>query len=363
MTAPTNLSLDHCKRQAKDLLKHARAGDPDARLRFQRSHPEGDALLASGRLLLSDSQLVIARELGYGSWAKLKYDLLFRQALAALDAGDVVQLDALLRQNPWLIRHRQRIGPWYESGYFSGAMLLHHVAGNPIRCPIPTNILDVARLLLQHRADPNATTLLGATTCKLLLTSHQASEAGVAVPLCELLIAAGARDELSDPDVLTSPLRNGAPATAAALVRRGAVMDLRHAAALGALDRVHALLDAGVTPDLCEEALFFACLHRQQESARLLLQHGASGAYLYPPGDPHARTTLHDVAGRGYLEMVLLLLEHGVDATVVDPLFGGTALGWARHEGHPQVVAVLEQYQQSHNRSPSSPGDTGSPQS
>jgi len=242
-------------------------------------------------------------------------------------------------------------------------MLLHHVAGNPIRCPIPANILDVAHLLLQHGANPKAVTLLGSTTCNLLLTSHQASEAGVAVLLCELLIAAGARDELSNPDVLTSPLRNGAPATAAALVRRGAVMDLRHAAALGALDRVHALLDAGVTPDLCEEALFFAGLHRQQESARLLLQHGAKGAYLYPPGDPHARTTLHDVAGRGYLEMVQILLDHHVDATVVDPLFGGTALGWAKHEGHPHVVVVLEQYQQNQNRSTGSSEETGSERS
>ena len=70
-------------------------------------------------------------------------------------------------------------------------------------------------------------TLGGATTCELLLTSMQASEESVAVPLCDMLIAAGAHDELSDPDVLTLPLRNAAPATAAALVRRGVVMDLR----------------------------------------------------------------------------------------------------------------------------------------
>ncbi|HEV8191735.1 MAG TPA: ankyrin repeat domain-containing protein [Ktedonobacterales bacterium] len=360
MTATSNLRLDHYKRQAKNLLKHVRAGDPDARLRFQHAHPEGDILLASGRLLLSDSQLVIAREWGFGSWAKFKHALLFGQAVAALDAGDLAPLDALLHHHPWLIQYRQRLGPWYESGYFAGAMLLHHVAGNPIRGPIPANILDVTRLLLQHGANPNAATLLGATTCKLLLTSLQASEAGVAVPLCELLIAAGARNELSDPDVLSSPLRNGAPATAAALVRRGAVMDLRHAAALGALDRVQALLDAGVDADLCEEALFFACLHRQQESARLLLHYGASGSRLIPPGDPHARTALHDAAGRGYLEMVLLLLEHRVDATVVDPQFGGTARGWARHEGHAQVVAALEPYLQHQNHSSTSPGDTGS---
>jgi hypothetical protein len=44
-------------------------------------------------------------------------------AVAVLDAGDVAQLDVLLQHHPWLIRYRQRIGPWYDAGYFSGAML------------------------------------------------------------------------------------------------------------------------------------------------------------------------------------------------------------------------------------------------
>jgi hypothetical protein len=347
MTVPTGLNLDQCKTQAKDLLKHARTGDPEARLRFQRAHPEGDALLTSGHVLLSDSQLVIARELGYGSWAKFKHDQLFRQAVTALDAGNLTHLDRLLCTHPWLIRHRQRIGTWYDSGYFAGATLLHHVAGNPIRCPLPANILDITRLLLQHGADPNVLTLGGATTCGLLLTSMQASEAGVAVSLCEVLIAAGARDELSDPDVLSAPLMNAAPATAATLVRRGAVMDLRHAAGLGAKDRLQALLAAGVDSERCEEALFFACVRGQRESAHLLLQHKAGGDRLIPPGGLHARTALHEAAGRGYLGLVQLLLDYHVDASVVDPEFGGTALGWAKHEGHAHVVAVLEQYQQS----------------
>ena len=347
MAVPSNRPLDKFKRQAKDLLKRARAGDPDARGRFQRSYPKGDALLASGRLLLSASQLVIARELGYTSWTKLKHDLLFSQAVTALDLGDVAQLDALLRQHPWLVRYRQRIGSWYSAGYFAGAMLLHHVAGNPIRGPLSANVLDVAHLLLQRGADPNAVTLGGWTTCGLVLTSQQASEMGVAVPLCERLIAAGARDVLSDPKVLSLPLHNAAPATAAALVRRGAVMDIPHAAGLGAYDRVQALLNAGGDTDRIDEALFLASRYQQRETARLLLEHGARGDRLLPPGDPHARTALHDAAGRGYGEMVQLLLERGADATVVDPQWGGTALDWAKHEGHAHVVAVLEQYQQS----------------
>ena len=225
------------------------------------------------------SSLLANWDMGVGP--KLKHDLLFRQAVTALDTGDLTYLDMLLHTHPWLIRYRQRIGTWYDSGYFAGATVLHHVAGNPIRCPLPANIMDITRLLLQHGADPNVVTLGGATTCELLLTSMQASGASVAVPLCDMLIAAGAHDELSDPDVLTLPLRNAAPTTAAALVRRGAVMDLRHAAGLGAQDRLQALLAASVDPELCDEALFFACVRRQQESALLLLQHGARGDRLY----------------------------------------------------------------------------------
>jgi len=46
-------------------------------------------------------------------------------------------------------------------GYFSGAMLLHHVAGNPTwDRPLPKNIVEVARLLLEQGADADAFELI-----------------------------------------------------------------------------------------------------------------------------------------------------------------------------------------------------------
>jgi ankyrin repeat protein len=71
---PERPDLDQLRRQAKELRDAVRRGDAAAVERFGRHHPaalQGSASLAS-------AQLVIARELGFSSWPRLK---------AAIDAG------------------------------------------------------------------------------------------------------------------------------------------------------------------------------------------------------------------------------------------------------------------------------------
>lgn len=68
---PARASLDHYKKQAKDLLKRVVSGEPEAIERVRRSHPRlgtlSDAEIRdSGKL--ADAQLVIAREHGSESW-------------------------------------------------------------------------------------------------------------------------------------------------------------------------------------------------------------------------------------------------------------------------------------------------------
>jgi ankyrin repeat protein len=174
-----------------------------------------------------------------------------------------------------------------------------------------------------------------------VLSSRRASEADVALPLIDLLVAAGATLDVDDPDLLCLPLLNEAPETAEALIRRGAAIDIRHAAALGRLETLAALLVMPVERGPLEEALVYACIHGRTAAASLLLRHGATGDVLVTPGARTPRTALHEAANRGHAGVVRLLLDNGADAGVIEPRWGGTAADWAYHGGHPRLTAML----------------------
>jgi hypothetical protein len=65
-TLPARPDLDQLRRQSKDLLRAARSGDATA----------ADRMLAvSGRLTLTAARLVIARDHGFASWARLREEV------------------------------------------------------------------------------------------------------------------------------------------------------------------------------------------------------------------------------------------------------------------------------------------------
>ena len=337
MHLPIGIDVEQYKRQAKELLKDARLGDVDAEARVREHHPDKSRASTSATLKLADAQLVIARENGFASWTRFAEYLHFRNAVAALDAGDAERLVAILDAYPSVLRYECRVGEWYESGYFAGATLLWHIAGNPIRAPLPRNIVEIARVIVARRvAKKDAEMTIG-----LLLTSKQASEAGVALPLIDLLVSAGARFDVERADVLSAPLLNLAPETARALVSRGAPMQLRHAAALGDIDALSQMLASRVTQAALDDALIFASIRGQLEAAALLVDRGAKGDVLLSPGDRSPRTALHEAANRGFAEVVEMLLEVGASATVLDARWGGTAAGWAEEGGFPELATRI----------------------
>ncbi len=73
---PSNPNLDHLKHQAKDVLKEHSARTPGVAQRIREFHPRfsraTDAEIFDAQLRLSDAQLIIAREYGFPSWARLK---------------------------------------------------------------------------------------------------------------------------------------------------------------------------------------------------------------------------------------------------------------------------------------------------
>lgn len=268
---------------------------------------------------------------------------IFREAVEALDGGDIERLETLLDEHPWLVTYRCQKGELYEDGYFAGATLLNHIAGNPSRCPIPSNIIDITRLLLSRGArdePPRPKYTIG-----LLLTSKQASEAGVALPLIDLITSTnGVELDLTDPTILNGALNNHAPATALELIRRGAKMDIRHAAALGRLDLVQSFYSKDEPPAaLKEEAFIRACQHGHNNICEFLLDQGVDAASQVDIG----QTGFHYAAHSGQLETVKMLIERNAPLEVKN-MYNGTVLGqalWSAfnepHKNHLQIVEVL----------------------
>jgi ankyrin repeat protein len=73
---PSRPNLEQLKKQAKDLLKAHESGDAETLERIQANHPDysniAEDKIRAAKFSLSDAQLVLAREYGFASWAKLK---------------------------------------------------------------------------------------------------------------------------------------------------------------------------------------------------------------------------------------------------------------------------------------------------
>jgi Ankyrin repeats (3 copies) len=281
----------------------------------------------------------------------------FADAVAAIDAGDVERLRRLLAEHPSLVRDRTNLDPPY--GYFSGATLLHQVAGNPgpnrdsstPREPLPPNVVDIARVLLEAGADVNASTIgpNGGTTMGLVLTSLQASVLGVSGPLIELLLDRGATPlNLKDPAILDGSLTNHAPCAAEKLIELGAKHDLFAAAALGRIDWLRASFDsrgrlksrprrrgkAMSDRDAIGLALLFAYVRRQMQAVDFLLEKDGNWNMI----GVNNGTGLHRAAWDGDLPMVKRLVAKGADVNNRDNPFLATPIGWAFHNNQTETV-------------------------
>jgi ankyrin repeat protein len=362
---PTRPNLKQLKLQANELLRTYREGSLSAASRIVAHHPrmrDGSLRIDPVRpLVLADAQIVIAREYGFDTWARLKHHVetagrvasfqphpRFDEAVAAIDAGDLEQLRRLIASEPELIHARTNLEPPY--GYFSGATLLHHVAGNPDRGrqtgdlgPLPNNIVEVARLLIDAGADVSATTLgpNGGTTLGLVCTSKQASDDGVSGPLIELLLERGATLNLKKPGALDAPLANHAPRAAEKMIELGAKADILAAAALGRMDLMRAAFDkkgnlrsrprrrgqAMTQRDAIGLAMLYAYVREQNEAVDFLLEKDGNWNMI----GVNNGTALHRAAGNGDLAMVKRLVAKGADVSDRNNPFWATPFSWADH--------------------------------
>ena len=362
---PLRPNLAQLKLQANELHQQHHQGSPAAAARIAAHHPRfkgaAETAVLDQDFVLADAQLVVAREYGFDSWPRLKHAVeisealaafqphpQFEAAVAAMDNGDVAELRGLLNAHPGLVHARTNLEPPYH--YFTGATLLHHVAGNPdrgrlqgTRPPLPANSAEIAKTLLDAGADVNASTIASypADTMGLVVTSKQASDANVAGPLIDVLLQYGARLDLTSDDCLDSSLANHAPRAAERMIELGARPDLFAAAALGRIDLLRQFFGddgrllsvprrkgkAMAPPDAVGLAMLYAYVREEYAAVDFLLEKDGNWDVI----GVNNGTALHRAAFKGDLPMVQRLVAKGADVSNRDNPYHSTPLAWADH--------------------------------
>ena len=252
---------------------------------------------------------------------------LFREAIAAIDAGDTTALEKLLAQHPEIVSERLDMA---TENYFQQPYLLWFIADNPIRRgTLPDNITDSAAVIIraiqQHAPDTlqrQVNYALG-----LVATGSTARNCGVQLPLMDLLLDAGAIANGA-----LSALANGNVSAAKHLLEHGEALPLPVAACLGIADSVERL-GPDASKEIREVALAAAAYYGQTNIISLLLQMELDiNAFPHAKCSFHAHATaLHQAVSSGSLDTVKILVLAGARLDIKDKIFQGTPLDWAEY--------------------------------
>ncbi len=243
---PDRPDLDQLRRQAKELRDAARRGDPAAAERVARLHPSPNR----GEVSLAAAQLVIARELGFSSWPKLK-------AAVDLTPGGPGRAGALVAAS---IEGRLK-----EAATLLGAE--PGIAGRSLHAAVVLGDAQAVRTMLA--ADP------------VVLVAID-DERGWP----PLLYACYSRWHQIDPDraaglaeVVRTLLEAGASPNTnnGARPHRGYRSALHGSAMVNSPTNTRVLLERGANPN-DGESLYHAAGHRDHACLQLLLSHGAAVA-------------------------------------------------------------------------------------
>ncbi len=257
-------------------------------------------------------------------------DSLFREAVDAIDSGNISVLQQLLEKNPQLVTKRLDTP---TDGYFKNPYLLWFVADNPIRHEkLPSNIVEVTRTIidaLQKNRDDNYQYQLD-YTLGLVCTGRIPKECNVEIPLMELLISEGARVKGS----VLGPIGQHNFEAAKFLLDKGSDYNLATAVGLNNINDVKELAKKATASELYV-ALVVASFFGKADIISLLIEAGADVNGKGNPEDfggfhSHA-SALHQAVYSGSLESVKLLVEAGANLDAADKAYNGTPLGWAMH--------------------------------
>jgi ankyrin repeat protein len=356
LSLPDEPSLEQLRKQAKDLRRAVRAGDPEALAVVADGLPSafaGD--LPVETFPLRTAYLAVARRYGFASWARIKrhvevvtrYSRFPDRMAAAAPAGPA---DAFLREACLSYESQDQPARWAEAHQF----LAQHpglTTGNVHAAAAAADTGALRRILA---ADPAAARREGGPyqwepLLYLAYARHDpAISADSVLTAAGLLLGAGA-----DPNA--GYLWHGLPTPFTALTgvfgegELGPVRQPRHPHSL-ALARV--LLEAGADPN-DGQALYNRMFEPGNEHLELLLEFGLGtgdggpwrrrlGAALDTPA-AMVRGELAWAITHGMTERVQLLVSHGVD---VSQAFddGTSTTAMAATTGHPELIEILVEH-------------------
>jgi ankyrin repeat protein len=357
---PDNASLENLRKQAKSLLKAVRDNEANAVARFNAFHPRPNRLQSA---TLSDAQLVIARNYGFPSWAKLKlhFDVVAEytslpDALTAADKSSSLvdrfislaclnytndhisrreEADKFLAAHPEL--SRENIYAAATVGDVEGARQM--LAGNPSLAKTrggPRNwepllyaaysrvnsqnhsTLEVARILLEHGADPNAGFLWDRHYLFTALTGvFGEGERGrtnqpphpESITFARLLLEHGA--DPNDGQTLYNRMFTGGTRHLELLFEFGLGNDI------DSVWRQRLGAPHGQPAEMLRQQLAWAVKYNQLERLQLLIEHGVD---LNQPDTRFHRLPYELALMNGNLKTAEFLLQHGAHKTELSTL-------------------------------------------
>jgi peptide-methionine (S)-S-oxide reductase len=270
------------------------------------------------------------------------FDAAFREAVAAVDSGDVPKLGRLLTAEPLLARERlESPGDWLKAqigdaleGFFQRPYLLWFIAEDPVRNGLlPANIADIAGTIIGEAKRAAAGNLQEQLDYALQLVcwSWIAPQCGVQIDLIDVLLDAGA-SPAGAPD---NALVNGNRAAAEHLLARGAPLGQTVAIALGRWEEVPNLLQSASKRDR-QTAFVQAALHGNVDGLKAMLQAEVEVSKPSPDLYGHA-TPLHHAVWSGSLDAVRILIDARADLAAMDTVHEATPLGWAEYAEETQT--------------------------
>ena len=347
---PASPNLSHLRKQAKELLRSFRSGDPEVFRRVVDSLPSAQGLdpakIASRPFQLHDAQSCVAREYGFASWTQLKE---FVELKSAAQGG---REDAIRK---WLVLV-------YGEGYRSprSRLAVRMLEGRPdllgddpyLACAAG----DEAALRRKLDADPAWANRPGGAMemPPLIAVTHSAlvrlpEYAGALERCASLLLDRGANVNFkwSNPPNPEWPLsaiygasgKNHHPGMTRLLLARGADPNdnesLYHSAESPDLTCTRLLLDAGARVE-GSNAVAHALDSADPEQLKLLLAHVKS----LREHDSH--TLVHAIRRGQPIEVIRMLLEKGADPNKKRG-HAISAYRFAMLYGRPDIAELLGQ--------------------